>query len=93
VARNEALTVIPAPIADEKLRSRLAAAEASAIVKVGRHLSRVRAIIGELGLTEQAWYVERATLAAERVLPLARVASESAPYFSMILIQRRNGVG
>lgn len=91
VTRNEALMVIPAPIGDEDLRARLADCEAAAIVKVGRHLARVRGILNELGLAGNAWYIERATLAAERVMPLVEMEDERAPYFSMILVRRRGG--
>ncbi|MGH6932085.1 MAG: precorrin-2 C(20)-methyltransferase [Dongiaceae bacterium] len=91
VARNESLTVIPAPIGDDQLRARLTGCDAAAIVKVGRHLARVRSVLDDLKLTANAWYVERATLANQRVLPLAEVHDGSAPYFSMILVRQRNG--
>jgi len=42
-----------------------------------------------LGLLDRARYVERATLTEQRILPLAEVAEDSAPYFSMILVHRR----
>jgi precorrin-2/cobalt-factor-2 C20-methyltransferase len=86
VARSQALTVVPAPLSEAELERRLHGAEAAAVVKVGRHLGKVRRVLGRLGLAEAAVYVERATLAAERVLPLAAVAGDEAPYFSMILI-------
>jgi precorrin-2/cobalt-factor-2 C20-methyltransferase len=44
-------------------------------------------VIEALGLTNEAVYVERATLAEEVVLPLAD-APEKAPYFSMILLTK-----
>ncbi|MCB1493670.1 MAG: precorrin-2 C(20)-methyltransferase [Rhodobiaceae bacterium] len=84
-ARNETLTVIPGPVSDEALRVRLAEKGAMAIMKVGRHLPRLREAIEAAGLTGRAVYVARATLADEVVLPLAE-APERAPYFSMILI-------
>ncbi|MEX0814618.1 MAG: precorrin-2 C(20)-methyltransferase, partial [Dongiaceae bacterium] len=79
----------PAPLPEAELRARLAAGEAAAIVKVGRHLGKVRRVLGDLGLTAQAKYIERATLAVERVLPLDAVAGDEAPYFSMVLVHRR----
>ena len=85
VARNERLTVLPGPLPEEDLRARIAGAEAVAILKVGRHLPKIRAVIASLGLTGGATYVERATLGEEVVLPLAD-APETAPYFSMILL-------
>jgi precorrin-2 methylase len=41
-------------------------------------------------MIDNAWYVERATLAAERVSPLSEIRDASAPYFSMILVRRRS---
>ena len=72
---------------DEELRARIEAAQTISIMKVGRHLPRLRALIADMGLTGQAGYVERATMAAQIVLPLADAPAE-APYFSMILITK-----
>lgn len=84
-ARNEVLTVVPGPVSDGELRLRLAASGGAAIMKVGRHLPRLRAVIDEMGLTARATYVARATLGDEVAAPLAE-APQTAPYFSMILI-------
>lgn len=88
-ARNDVLTVIPAPLPEEDLRRRLADVEAAAIIKVGRHLGKVRKVLTELKLADRTRYVERATLANQRVLPLHEVAFDEAPYFSMLLVHRR----
>lgn len=87
VARNEVLTVLPGPMESDALAARIEAADAVVIMKVGRHLSRIRDVLASLGLVERAMYVERATLGAERILPLAE-APESAPYFSLILVTK-----
>jgi precorrin-2/cobalt-factor-2 C20-methyltransferase len=87
VARNERLTVLPGPMDEATLRDRIAGAEAVAIMKVGRHLPKIRAVIEDLGLTGAASYIERATLPEQVVLPLAQ-APEKAPYFSMILLTK-----
>ncbi|MCG3268727.1 precorrin-2 C(20)-methyltransferase [Yoonia sp. I 8.24] len=86
-ARNERLTVLPGPLPSDELRSRIAGAESVVIMKVGRHLTKIRDVIDDLGLTDHAVYVERATLPQEIVLPLAQ-APEKAPYFSMILLTK-----
>lgn len=88
-ARHDALAVLPAPLPDAALAARLAGSDAAAIIKVGRHLGRVRRLLEGAGLVGRARYVERATLATQRVLPLAEVAGESAPYFSMVLVHGR----
>lgn len=87
VARNERLTVLPGPLDEDELRSRIEGAESVAIMKVGRHLGKIRHVIEGLGLVEQAVYVERVSLPEELICPLAD-APESAPYFSMILLTK-----
>ena len=88
-ARNDVLTVIPAPLDAESLAARLAGIDCAAIIKIGRHLAKVRDVLESLGLGEHARYVERATMANQRILPLRDVSDDDAPYFSMILVHQR----
>jgi precorrin-2/cobalt-factor-2 C20-methyltransferase len=88
--RNESLIILPGPLAEAELKARLAGADAAAIVKVGRHFAKIRRVVRELGLEASAHYIERATLGAERVMPLAAFSGDTAPYFSMILIRGRS---
>ena len=88
-ARNDVLCVLPATLSSEVLEQRIRDVDAVAIIKVGRHLQRVRAVIEAMGLTTNARYVEHATMTSEKILPLADVAEGSAPYFSMILLHAR----
>ncbi|WP_299304354.1 precorrin-2 C(20)-methyltransferase [uncultured Litoreibacter sp.] len=86
-ARNERLTVLPGPLPEAELKTRIEGAESVVIMKVGRHLPKIKNVIDALGLTDQATYVERATLPEEVVLPLSQ-APEKALYFSMILLTK-----
>ncbi len=86
-ARNETLTILPGPLEESVLRDRIAAAESVAIMKVGRHLPKIRRVVSELGLLDRAVYVERATLPQEVILPLGEAPAD-APYFSMILLTK-----
>jgi precorrin-2/cobalt-factor-2 C20-methyltransferase len=88
-AREDALEVLPASFDDDSLARRLALTEAAAIIKLGRHFSRVRALLEQLGLAALSRYVEHASLESERVLPLDAVDPARVPYFSMILFHRR----
>lgn len=88
-ARNDTLAVLPAPLDDATLEARLSQVDAAVLIKVGHHFGRVRALLQRLGLADRARYVERATMATERVLPLDAVAEDGAPYFSTILIHSR----
>ena len=88
VSRNQVLTVLPAPLDEKELERRLADTDAAAIMKVGRHLQKVKRVLSRLGLDEGAEYVERASMPDEKVLPLAEAPDGGAPYFSMILVRR-----
>ncbi|MVA55502.1 precorrin-2 C(20)-methyltransferase [Agrobacterium vitis] len=87
-ARNDVLTVLPGPLENDELRARIESASAVAIIKLGRHFPRIRALIHAMGLTANAGYVERVSLQSERLLPLGEVEEDVAPYFSMILIYK-----
>ncbi|WP_412049563.1 precorrin-2 C(20)-methyltransferase [Hoeflea sp. Naph1] len=87
-ARNDVLSVVPGPLSDEELTNRINAADALAIIKIGRHFNRLRALIEKLNLLPQAIYTERVSLGSERLMPLAEVPENTAPYFSMILIYK-----
>ena len=87
-ARNDVLSVLPAPLDEDSLTARLEVCDAAAIVKVGRHIAKVRRILQNLDLETRARYIERASLPAERFLPLSQ-APDPAPYFSMVLVHRR----
>ncbi|MBV9522060.1 MAG: precorrin-2 C(20)-methyltransferase [Alphaproteobacteria bacterium] len=85
--RAQSLTIVPATLDEAHLERRLAAADAAAIVKLGRHFEKVRTVLNRLGLAERATYVERASLPTQRILPVAAVAAASVPYFAMILLR------
>ncbi|MCB2102690.1 MAG: precorrin-2 C(20)-methyltransferase [Rhodobacterales bacterium] len=86
LSRMDVLTVIPGPLSDADLERRLATPGAKAVMKVGRHLDKIRAVLDRLGLAERARYVERATMDGQVVRPLADLDGRDAPYFSMILV-------
>ena len=86
-ARNDVLSVIPGPLESERIKAQIEVSDAVAIIKLGRHLPRIRALIDDLGLTANSAFVERVSLGNEKLLPLADAPLE-APYFSMILIYK-----
>lgn len=88
-ARNDTLTVLPAPLSKLELKSRLQITDAAAIIKVGRHYAKILEVLQELNLLERACYIEHATMDQQRVLRLDQVDIENVPYFSMVLVHRR----
>ena len=91
VSRNQVLTVLPATLKEDELERRIADSAAVAVMKVGRHVAKVRSVLERLGRVDGAWYVERATMDNEKTMPLADFSAEKAPYFSMILVRENEG--
>jgi precorrin-2/cobalt-factor-2 C20-methyltransferase len=83
---DDVLTVLPATLSRDRLVSRLKETEAAVIMKLGRHLAKVRDALAEAGLAERAIYAERGTMAGETILPLPEKQGDEAPYFAMVLV-------
>ena len=88
-ARDDCLVVVPATRPEAEIEALLAGTEAAVIMKVGRHLPKVRRVLGRLGLAEQAAYVECVGQPGQRIRPLEEAERDGAPYFSMVLVHRR----
>ena len=86
VSRDDTLAVIPATLDEDQIAARLAASDTAAIVKLGRHVAKMRRVLDRLGLLDVAVYVEHATLPTQHVAPFACINPVMAPYFSMVLI-------
>ena len=82
---DDRLAVIPATAETEAIRILLAASDRAVIMKIGRHLPRVKALLAELGL--DGVLVERVGQDGERIRPLAELDGD-APYFSLLLVHR-----
>ncbi len=86
VQRTASWSVVPATLPDQELAARLRTADATAILKLGRHFGRVRSLLESLNLIARATYCERVGQTGEQFAPLSEVNQTSAPYFSLILI-------
>ncbi len=86
VYRDQSLLVLAGTLPEADLTRLLAGVEAAAIMKLGSNFEKVRRVLGRLGLASRALYVERATMAGERIRPLAETDPKTVPYFSMVLI-------
>lgn len=85
-ARSDRLKVLPATLDAQTLRVELNSSEAVAIIKVGRHLPKLRKIMAETDHENSAIIVEYATHETrERISRLSEYQPETAPYFSILL--------
>jgi precorrin-2/cobalt-factor-2 C20-methyltransferase len=55
-------------------------------MKIGHNLGKVRRAVEAAGMMDRAIYVERGTMADERILPLRECNGEDGTYFSMVII-------
>jgi len=86
---DDVLAVLPGTLDEDDLAARLVASDAAVIMKVGRNLPKIRAALQRSGRAERALYVERGTMAGERILPLAELMETTAPYFALVLVPGR----
>ena len=83
---DDVFTVLPATLPEAELERRLAEADAAVVMKVGRHLPKLRRALEKSGRLPRAIYVERGTMAAEIMIPLAAKRDDEAPYFAVVLV-------
>jgi precorrin-2/cobalt-factor-2 C20-methyltransferase len=86
VYRNQALSILSGVMTEDELKRKLADTDAAVIMKLGRNFDKVRRVLDELGLSERARYIERATMANQRIVPLAEVDPMASPYFSLLIV-------
>ncbi|GAN76828.1 precorrin-2 C(20)-methyltransferase [Acidisphaera rubrifaciens] len=86
---DDVLSVLPGTLDEPTLAARLAATDAAVVMKLGRNLAKVRAALASAGRLKHAMYVERGTMAGERIIALDDKDDDAAPYFSLILVPGR----
>jgi precorrin-2/cobalt-factor-2 C20-methyltransferase len=83
---DDVFTVLPGTLPEYELERRLADADAAIVMKIGRHLAKVRRALDRAGRLDRAIYVERGTMANAAVMPLVDKLDAYAPYFAMVLV-------
>ena len=90
---DDVLVVLPATLPEAELARRLADADAAVIMKLGRHLAKVRRLIEGVGRLDRAIYVERGSSASAVTMRLADKGDDAAPYFAIVLVPGWEQVG
>ena len=83
---DDVFTVLPGTLPEYELERRLAGADAAVVMKIGRHLAKVRRALDRTGRLERAIYVERGTMTNAAVMPLVDKLDTYAPYFAIVLV-------
>jgi precorrin-2/cobalt-factor-2 C20-methyltransferase len=82
---DDVLTVLTATLPEAELERRIRDSDAVVVMKIGRHLAKLRRAIAAAGKEEAAWLVEHAAMPDQRLMRL-RDADAVAPYFSIVVI-------
>jgi len=83
---DDVFTVLPATLGADELERRLADSNAAVVMKLGRHLAKVRKALAKTGQLARAIYVERGTMAGARMMRLVEKKDDRAPYFAIVLV-------
>ena len=86
VRQTDVLTVLPGTLPVPELARRLADTDGAIIMKLGRTFPGVVEALRQAGRLEHALYVERASMPAQRWMPVVDVDPASVPYFSLIVV-------
>ncbi len=82
---DDVLTVAMATLPEEELTARAANTDALVVMKIGGNLAKLRRALIAAGRLEDAWLVERGTMAGQTVQRMVDVP-DTVPYFSICLI-------
>jgi precorrin-2/cobalt-factor-2 C20-methyltransferase len=83
---DDVFTVLPGTLPEYELERRLADTDAAIVMKIGRHLAKVRRALERAGRLDRAIYVERGTMTNAAAMPLTDKFDTYAPYFAMVLV-------
>lgn len=83
---DDVLGVLMGTLPEAALVDGISRSDAVVIMKIGRHIDKVRTALRAAGKYEQAWLVEYASMPQQTVQRLAEVEGKVTPYFSIIIV-------
>ncbi|MDM0019175.1 precorrin-2 C(20)-methyltransferase [Variovorax saccharolyticus] len=83
---DDVLTVLMGTLPEARLARHMADSEALVVMKIGRHIDKVRRALTAAGRLQDAWLVEFATMPGQKVMRLAEADGRVTPYFSIVLV-------
>ena len=83
---DDVFTVLPGTLCESELQRRLDETDAVVVMKIGRHLPKIRRALTAAGRLARAIYIEHGTTADSVVMPLVDKSDDCAPYFAVVLV-------
>lgn len=86
--REQPLAIVPATVPPRRLEQLVKEHERLVVLKVGRHLGKVKQALAAARMLKDAVLVENVTGPGERIRPLDSVEEDAAGYFALVLAHR-----
>ena len=83
---DDILTILMGTLDAAILENQLRDTNAAVIMKIGRNLPKIKQVLKITGRFDDAFIVEYAAMAEQKVQPLSNYKAENAPYFSIIIL-------
>ena len=83
---DDVLTVLMGTLPEVDLTRRMADTDAIVVMKVGRHIDKIRRALATAGKLDDAWLIEFATMPNQTVVRLAEAPARCTPYFSIVVV-------
>jgi len=83
---DDVLTVLMGTLPEEDLARRIQGTDALIVMKIGRHLDKVRRALKKAQRFDDAWLVQCAAMPNQSVRRLAETDIDKVPYFSIIVL-------
>jgi precorrin-2/cobalt-factor-2 C20-methyltransferase len=83
---DDVLSVLMGTLDAQTLTARMRDADAIVVMKIGRHLEKVRQALRDAGKYDRAWIVQFASMEGQTVQKLSDLESKATPYFSIVIV-------
>ncbi|WP_187431290.1 Precorrin-2 C(20)-methyltransferase [Roseobacter fucihabitans] len=83
---DDILTVMMGTLPEETLATQMSSSDAIVVMKIGRHIEKVKSALKQAGKFDAAWLIEFASMPNQTVQKLADAGDKITPYFSIIVV-------
>lgn len=83
---DDILTVMMGTLPQDKLADRMAQSDAIVVMKIGRHIEKVKSALKQAGKYDAAWLIEFASMPNQTVQKLSDAGDKITPYFAIIVV-------
>lgn len=83
---DDILTVMMGTLPEDTLTEQMAQSDAIVVMKIGRHIEKVKSALKAAGKFDDAWLIEFASMPNQTVQKLAAAGDKVTPYFSIIVV-------